>query len=42
MKRMAVWVIVATGLFFAIYHRGDVKLSVKFLGADVLLEVTDR
>ena len=40
-KRMTVWVIVAVVLIFAIYHREDVKFSVKFLGADVSLEVTD-
>ena len=40
-KRMTVWVIVAMVLIFAIYHREDVKFSVKFWGADVSLEVTD-
>ena len=41
-KRMTVWVIVAMVLIFAIYHREDVKFSIKCWGADVSLEVTDR
>ena len=42
MKKMTVCVIVAMVLIFAIYLREDVKLNVKFLGADMSLEVTDR
>ena len=41
-KRMAVYVIVAMVLVFAIYHREDVKFRVNFWGAGVSLEVTDR
>ena len=45
MKRIiAVYVcaIVAMVLIFAIYYREDVKLNIKFWGADVSLEVIDR
>ena len=41
-QRMTVCAIVAIVLLFAIYHREDVKVSIKFWGADVSLEVTDQ